>query len=92
MTFAVLPTMARLFQEHDGARDPSLTCRSCHGADAERVAYRMPHGLPPLPADWRGKVDARTAEFMEQRVTPAMADLLGKESYGCFGCHPRGER
>ncbi len=102
MTFAVLPNMARLFQRFRGTRDPDLTCRSCHGADAEAVRYRMPHGLGPLdPAHLpdRNSADpeeARMARFMADEVTPAMADLLGEPLYdprtgrgfGCFGCHP----
>lgn len=102
MTFAVLPNMARLFQRFRGTRDPDLTCRSCHGADAEAVRYEMPHGLGPLdPAHLpdRNSVDpkeARMARFMADEVTPAMADLIGMPLYdprtgrgfGCFDCHP----
>ena len=83
MTFAVLPNMARTFQRFRGSADPDMTCATCHGADAELVAYAMPHGLPALdPAhlpdpDAQDAKQARMAKFMIEEVTPAMADLLG---------------
>lgn len=101
MTFLVHPNMARLFQRFEGKPYPDLTCRSCHGTDAEQVAYRMPHGLPPLdpahlPSPEGTSPEARLAKFMIEQVTPEMADLLGVSLYdprtgrgfGCFGCHP----
>ncbi len=102
MTFAVLPNMARAFQRFRGASAPDMTCRTCHGADAEKVAYEMPHGLPALDPRHMPSVDspdpkeARIAKFMFDEVTPQMADLLGVPLYdpetharfGCFSCHP----
>jgi hypothetical protein len=90
MTFLVLPNMARLFQRHDGRPAPDLTCRSCHGEDAEQVAYAMPHGLAAL--DPRHMPDPRDdrVRFMADEVTPKMADLLGidRADFTCFACHP----
>jgi hypothetical protein len=103
MTFAVLPNMARAFQRFNASADPDMTCRTCHGADAELVHYAMPHGLPAL--DPRHLPDAngpdtrqvRMAKFMTDEVTPAMADLLGmplardgdpRHGFTCFACHP----
>ncbi|HLK39993.1 MAG TPA: hypothetical protein VKU41_24725 [Polyangiaceae bacterium] len=102
MTFAVLPNMARAFQRFRGSVAPDLTCRTCHGPDAEAVAYRMPHGLSALdpsrlPARDDGDPNvARTVRFMQDEVTPAMADLLGVPlarpgeplGFSCFHCHP----
>jgi hypothetical protein len=102
MTFAVLPNMARAFQRFDGAADPTMTCATCHGADAELVHYAMPHGLPALdPAHLpdRNAADpreAKIARFMFDEVTPAMADLVGvspydpatRRGFSCFNCHP----
>jgi len=102
MTFAVLPNMARLFQGFDRTPSPEMACTTCHGADAERVAYAMPHGLPALdPArmpDPRSDDpnEARMTKFMTDEVTPAMADLLGVprfdpttgRGFSCFSCHP----
>jgi hypothetical protein len=102
MTFAVLPTMSRLFQRFDAAPYPDMTCRTCHGHDAEAVHYAMPHGLPALdPAHLPAANDAdpktaRVAKFMHDDVTPTMVDLLGTPPYdpktqtgfSCFNCHP----
>ena len=91
MTFLVLPNMARLFQRHDGKPDPDMTCRTCHGGDAERVAYAMPHGLPALDPAHMPDERTPTVRFMRETVTPTMADLLGVErrEFTCFRCHPR---
>ena len=101
MTFLVLPNMARLFQHFEGSAYPTMTCRTCHGPDAEAARYRMPHGLPPLdPARLPDGNDpdpqrARLARFMIDDVTPQMAELLGVpqvdpsgHGFSCFGCHP----
>lgn len=102
MTFAVLPTMARTFQRYAGTTNPEMTCRTCHGSDAEAAEYAMPRGLPALdPSQMpdpkaREAKQARMAKFMIEEVTPTMADLLGvprydpktKLGFSCFGCHP----
>ena len=102
MTFAVLPNMARAFQRFDGSVYPTMTCRTCHGADAEAVHYAMPHGLPALnPEHLPDGHDAdprvaRIARFMIDEVTPQMADLIEvpphdpatKQGFNCFRCHP----
>jgi hypothetical protein len=105
MTFAVLPNMARLFQRFDGARYPTTTCRTCHGADAEAVHYAMPHGLPALdPGHLPDGHDpdprrARLAQLMIEEVTPQMADLIDvpvddgpSRQRFCFRCHPSSAR
>jgi hypothetical protein len=91
MTFLVLPNMARLFQEHDRKAAPDLTCRSCHGDDAERVAYAMPHGLSVLDPRHMPEAADDRVRFMTDEVTPKMADLLGidRADFSCFACHPR---
>ena len=94
MTWLVLPTMARKFQAFSGSRYPELSCFSCHGADAEQVAYRMPHGLPALDpahlpnAQSHDPREARYAAFMMNEVTPTMRELLGKPNLTCMTCHP----
>jgi hypothetical protein len=102
MTWLVHPRMARLFQRFEKTQSPELTCRTCHGSDAEKVQYRMPNGLPPLdpvhmPDPHEGP-DAEITKFMYEEVTPTMADLLGvpvgdlrsRRGFGCFSCHPTG--
>jgi hypothetical protein len=101
MTFVVQPSMAKLFAAFEQTPDPDLTCRTCHGANAEAVAYKMPNGLSPLnPAHMPdpGVQDpkARMVKFMIEEVTPRMAALLEVEPYDpktkrgfwCFNCHP----
>jgi hypothetical protein len=91
MTFRVLPNMARLFQEFQRKPAPDMTCRTCHGADAEQVAYAMPHGLPALdPAHMPDPHDP-VVRFMTGEVAPTMADLVGidRAHFSCFDCHPR---
>jgi hypothetical protein len=101
MTFAVLPNMARTFQRFHRTKDPEMTCRTCHGPDAEKVAYAMPHGLPALdpahmPSLSSDPTEAKTARFMAEEVAPQMAEILGvppydpstKKGFSCFNCHP----
>ncbi len=95
MTWSVLPNMARKFQAFAGTAYPELSCISCHGADGERVLYRMPNGLPaldpghlPNPQSQNAR-EARFARFMIEDVTPSTARLLGKPDVSCFTCHPR---
>jgi hypothetical protein len=91
MTFLVHPNMARLFQHHDGKPAPDMTCRTCHGEDAEQVAYAMPRGLTALDPERMPDPAAPTVRFMTSEVMPTMADLLGvdRRRFTCFGCHPR---
>lgn len=101
MEFVVHPSMARLFQAHYHEPAPDMTCRTCHGADAEAVQYKMPHGLPALdpahlPDPSGSDARAKTAKFMIEEVTPKMIELLDvapynpttKRGFGCFNCHP----
>jgi hypothetical protein len=100
MTWLIHPRMARLFQRFEKTASPELTCRTCHGSDAEKVQYKMPHGLPPLDPmnmpDPKDGADAEVAKFMYEEVTPTMAGLLGVDvgdsrsghGFGCFSCHP----
>jgi hypothetical protein len=90
MTFTVLPNMGRLFQRLRRTAAPDLTCRTCHGADAEARSYRMPASLPPLDRDAPTKAkdadEARMVNLMVDEVTPAFSALIGKRAT-CFSCH-----
>jgi len=85
MTWSLLPAMMPVMQRTFATKDPELTCRTCHGANAEAVAYKMPNGLPPLdPAHLpTGKI----ADAMRRDVTPLLSDILSKAET-CFSCHP----
>ena len=91
MTFRVLPNMGRLFQGYRHEDAPRLTCRTCHGQDAEEVAYAMPRALPALDPQHMPDRSRPIVAFMMDEVTPTMADLVGvdRASFSCFACHPR---
>lgn len=89
MTWGLLPAMARRFRAFEGTPEPRLACVTCHGRDAEEVAYRMPHGLPPLDPANLPDPASRTVRFMREIVVPLTDRLL--EAGGtitCFSCHP----
>ncbi len=102
MTFTVLPNMGRLWQKFTASDAPTLTCRTCHGQDAEDVKYRMPN--PSLPALDRNRLpdassrdprEAKWAAFMRNDVVPMMTNLIDADPYDpktgkgffCFNCH-----
>lgn len=102
MTFVVLPNMGQLWQKFTKSDAPTLTCRTCHGQDAEDVKYRMPNpslaALDPnrLPsASSSDANEARWATFMREEVVPHMTGMLDTEPYDpktdkgffCFNCH-----
>lgn len=98
MEHAVMPEMRRMFQEFDGQRFATFTCRTCHGANAREVDFHMPNGIAPLnPAQIPGMFQSqdRMHVFMTQRLWPRMTAMLGAQPYnpqthqgfGCLGCH-----
>lgn len=90
MTWGVLPVMGRKFQAFRHTDDPTLTCRTCHGASAEARGYAMPNPeLAPLAADRLPRADASpVARFMHDEVVPTMRELTEDPSLSCFSCHP----
>lgn len=97
----VLPIMKETFQDFDSYAFDEFECQTCHGKDAEERQFAMPSpSLPPVPD--RGteafahleRDHPRMVRFMEQKVTPRTATLLGFEvadgegGFGCNGCHP----
>lgn len=89
MTWGVLPNMARAFQRFEGSAVPRLTCRTCHGADAEDRKYKMPNArLAALdPARLPPPESSRIAKFMHEEVVPQMRELLESPTLSCFQCH-----
>ncbi|HEY1957497.1 MAG TPA: hypothetical protein VGH28_17885 [Polyangiaceae bacterium] len=90
MTFTVLPNMARTWRDFRHTEYPEMTCRTCHGKDAEAVSYRMPN--PSLPAvDPEHPPTGPVAEFMKTKMLPDMIDLTGAspEHFSCNTCHPK---
>ena len=102
MAQSVLPAMRELLHAYDATHFADVTCATCHGANAREVHFRMPNTLPTLHAPGTEAARAAFTEhprmfaFMRERMTPAMAQLLGQEpfnpqtrsGFGCYGCHP----
>jgi hypothetical protein len=91
MTWGVLPTMARKFQHFEKSAVPRLTCRTCHGADAEDRNYKMPNAsLAALsPTNLPKPESSPIARFMHEEVVPEMRELTGSPTLSCFQCHPQ---
>ncbi len=95
MTFTVLPNMAQTWQAFSKTDAPTLTCRTCHGANAEAGHYAMPNPnlakLDPRHPTSKTSTDANEARwttFMTDEVVPQMTALLdAPPSFGCFACH-----
>ncbi len=95
MTFTVLPNMARAWRDFRGTKDPhrgeaaeppAMTCRTCHGANAEAVNYRMPN--PSLqPIDPARIPPGPVAQFMKEKMVPEMRELTGAPALECNTCH-----
>ena len=86
MTFTVLPNMARTWRDFRATRDPEMTCRTCHGTNAEAVNYRMPN--PSLaPIDPARVPPGPVAQFMKEKMVPEMRELVGSPNVTCNTCH-----
>jgi len=105
MKDVVLPTMKRIFQEHDPENYADFGCDTCHGLDAKERHFEMPnpdlYALYPTgsPQQKQMVVDKKaTVTFMFNEVIPVMQQLLGEEPYdpvtkkgfSCYECHPHG--
>jgi hypothetical protein len=100
MKRVVLPTMTAVLKEHPELfGDREITCATCHGSGAELGEFDMPNPeLPVLTMEAIQHPDddhKAVVAFMAERVTPEMAQLLGRETwrpdapdgFGCGGCH-----
>ncbi len=99
----VHPVMRQVFQTFDKDRYEGLKfeCTPCHEPNVAVTKYKMPNPkLSPVPAygseDWKAMENARIVKFMQARVTPVMAQLLGYDpndaskgdAVTCYACHP----
>jgi hypothetical protein len=104
MVGKVHPVMRQIFQTMDAAKyeGEKFECAPCHGDNAKAKMYKMPGDhLSVVPAygteDWKAMENSRIVKFMAQRVTPAMAQLVGEkpfdpatgQGYSCWSCHPK---
>ncbi len=94
MGTVVLPTMEKLFKAYDAEGFSDFGCKTCHGEDGEAVNYKLPNGLyalPPAdPVAAAKEYDAEVTAFMQDKVNPEMAKLLGTEvgnGFSCMTCH-----
>jgi hypothetical protein len=91
----VVPHMEPVFQAQDAKRYKEFSCKTCHGPK-----FALPKDFLPKLTFKDGAITAfktkpEMAKFMEEKVTPAMADAMGmkpfdpatKQGFGCMGCH-----
>jgi hypothetical protein len=101
MGIVVLPTMKKEFQAYDGAQFGTFKCETCHGANGKDKGWHMPDdSMYPLdkadPIKAAKEYDEKVTKFMDQVVTPKMAEMLDSPRWspstpngvGCFTCHP----
>lgn len=94
MGLVVMPEMEKLFTAYDAEGYKEFKCQTCHGQDMKEVDYKMPNGLYGLPKEKTIEVsteyDAEMTKFMMDKVSPKMAELLGKNlgtEFTCLSCH-----
>jgi len=105
MRSTVLGEEQKVFAAYEPHRYRSLACRDCHGSGVEDGSFRMPNpDLPKLcggPECFKELVEKEpeVLRFMQQRVVPETARLLGVPAFefekhvgfSCFQCHTRTE-
>jgi hypothetical protein len=104
MVGKVHPVMRQVFQTFNAEKyeGEKFECAPCHGDNAAAKKYKMPGDhLSVVPAfgseDWKAMENSKIVKFMAQRVTPAMAALVGEkqfdpatgQGYTCWACHPK---
>lgn len=100
MTFRVLPEMRVAFEAFDPAYADTFACSTCHGTETTTEGYGvMPHPTGPAslsfsnwPGDSTDPVIQDYVAFMEDEVTPKMAELLdtvvsNQGGVNCGTCH-----
>jgi mono/diheme cytochrome c family protein len=106
MKDAVAPAMKPIFQAFDAKKFKTFDCATCHGKDGVERKFKMPsndiHPLPGTAEAFQAKLKVeptwpKWAEFMSQKVEPAMGKLLDvpvydpkkpvKGAFGCVACH-----
>jgi hypothetical protein len=101
MATEVMPAMAKTFQEFDAKEFAKFECVTCHGdaGKGDKATFKMPNPkLPTLDPKDNFKKHAKQQkmlDFMMQKVTPQMQQILGLApfdpaagtGFGCGNCH-----
>ncbi|NUO50557.1 MAG: hypothetical protein HOV80_17005 [Polyangiaceae bacterium] len=101
MATEVMPAMAKTFQEFDAKHFAKFECVTCHGdaGKGDKATFKMPNPkLPTLDPKDNFKKHAKQQkmlDFMMQKVTPQMQQILGLApfdpaagtGFGCGNCH-----
>lgn len=97
MKEVVLPTMKKVFQDHDAEEFKDFDCKTCHGENAKQRAFEMPSPEIHVLDLEKDKVEhPDDVKWMSEVVKPTMAKLLGEpewdaqsapKGFGCTGCH-----
>lgn len=101
MATEVMPAMSKTFAEFDAKEFAKFECVTCHGdaGKGDKATFKMPNPkLPKLDPKDNFKKHAKKQkelDFMMQKVTPQMMQLLGAQpfdpasgqGFGCGGCH-----
>ncbi|MBX5484072.1 MAG: hypothetical protein IRZ16_19785 [Myxococcaceae bacterium] len=103
MKAKVMPKMKPIFQAFDAKEFADFTCASCHGKNARDRQFHMPNpeifALPASEEAFKPVMEQKPewVKFMAEQVTPAMAELLGREpfnpqapkpdAFSCGACH-----
>jgi hypothetical protein len=102
MKGTVTPNMKADFHAFDATDYADFDCKSCHGANASAKHFKMPNpDLPKLDVEHGFAKDKaahpKAMEFMQQKVQPRMAKMLGQpehstahpDGFGCMDCHTK---
>lgn len=97
MSQKVVPNLGKDFKEFDGKRFGTFNCATCHGPKKNEDPHKV---LPKLTLSNGGfeklsKKHPEMMKFMAEKVTPAMAGMMGEkpfdpathQGFGCGGCH-----
>ncbi|HVJ92081.1 MAG TPA: hypothetical protein VM580_19910 [Labilithrix sp.] len=96
MASKVVPSVGKLFKEHNKAKFEKFGCATCHGPEKKDPRQFLPKlALSNGGFEQLSKAKPEMMAFMAEKVVPAMAAALGEQPYdpatkkgfGCGGCH-----